>query len=87
MRNIEWQGLVLRVEFAELPDGAKVDLRRHAGDPDSSIAERAQLTGGTGKQLLLVEDDDLEGEVVHLVVVDANDTVLVQRTTVVGQNK
>ena len=85
--NLKWQGLVLRVEFAELPDGAKVDLRRHAGDPDSSIAERAQLTGGTGKQLLLVEDDDLEGEVVHLVVVDANDTVLVQRTTVVGQNK
>jgi len=84
--HLKWQGLMLRVEFAQLPDRVKVDLRRHAGDPDSSIAERAQLTGGTGKQLLLVEDEDLDGELVHLVVVDADGTVLVQRDTVVGQN-
>ena len=37
--SIKWRGLTLVVEFADLPDGAKVDLRRQAGDTASSIAD------------------------------------------------
>ena len=85
--SIKWRGLTLVVEFTDLPDGAKVDLRRHAGDAGSSIADLARVTGGTGKVILLVEDEDLEGEPAQLVVVAADGTVLLQRETTVGQNR
>lgn len=85
--NIKWRGLTLVVQFADLPDGAKVDLRRQAGDEGSSIADLARVTGGTGKVILLVEDEDLEGEQTQLVVVAVDGTVLLQRETTVGQNR
>ncbi len=85
--TIKWRGLTLVVDFADLPDGAKVDLRRQAGDPSSSIADLARVTGGTGKVILLVEDEDLEGETAQLVVVAADGTVLLQRETTVAQNR
>jgi hypothetical protein len=85
--NIKWRGLTLVVEFNDLPDGAKVDLRRYAGDAGSSIADLARVTGGSGKVILLVEDDDLEGEQAQLVVVAVDGTVLLQRETTVAQNR
>lgn len=85
--SIKWRGLTLVVEFADLPDGARVDLRRYAGDADTSIADLARVTGGSGKVILLVEDDDLEGEVAQLVVVSSDGTVLLQRETTVAQNR
>lgn len=84
--RIKWRGLTFVVEFSGLPDGATVDLRRHAGDAGSSIAILARVTGGTGKVILLVEDEDLEGQRVHLVVIATDGTPLLQRDTVVGQN-
>ncbi len=85
--SIKWRGLTLVVEFNDLPDGAKVDLRRYAGDAGSSIADLARVTGGTGKVILLVEDEDLEGETAQLVVVATDGTVLLQRETTVAQNR
>lgn len=85
--SIKWRGLTLVVEFSDLPDGAKVDLRRYAGDAGSSIADLARVTGGSGKVILLVEDDDLEGEQAQLVVVAVDGTVLLQRETTVAQNR
>jgi hypothetical protein len=85
--NIKWRGLTLVVGFADLPDGAKVDLRRYAGNADSSIADLARVTGGSGKVILLVEDEDLAGEPAQLVVVADDGTVLLQREITVGQNR
>ena len=85
--NIRWRGLTLVVEFNDLPDGAKVDLRQQAGDASSSIADLARVTGGSGKVILLVEDEDLEGERAQLVVVASDGTVLLQRETTVAQNR
>jgi hypothetical protein len=45
------------------------------------------VTGGTGKVILLVEDEDLEGQPAQLVVVSADGTVLLQRETTVAQNR
>jgi len=85
--SIKWRGLTLVVEFSDLPEGAKVDLRRYAGDAGSSIAYLARVTGGSGKVILLVEDEDLEGEPAQLVVVADDGTVLLQRQTTVAQNR
>lgn len=85
--DIKWRGLTLVVEFTDLPDGAKVDVRRHAGDAGSSIAVLARVTGGAGKVILLVNDEDLEGETAQLVAVAADGTILLQRETTVAQNR
>ena len=86
-RDPAFRGLTFVVEFAGLPDGATVDLRTQAGDAGSSVAELGRVTGGAGKVILLVEDDDLEGQPVQLVVVAADGALLLQRETTVGQNR
>jgi hypothetical protein len=45
------------------------------------------VTGGTGKVILLVEDEDYEGAQAQLVVVAADGTILLQRETTVAQNR
>lgn len=85
--SFNWRGLTLVVEFAGLPDGASIDLRISAGDEASSIADVARVTGGEGKVILLVGDEDLEGRRAHLVLVGADGSLLLQRETTVGQNR
>ena len=87
MSDFRWRGLSLRVAFEQLPDGATVELRTSAGDAATSIAERASVTSKPGHFMLLVADDDLEGEQAQLVVVGADTSILFQRTTTVGQNR
>ncbi len=81
-----WRGLTLVVEFAELPPGATVDLRTNAGDSGSSVAQRGRATGQANKVMLLVEDDDLEGTPVRLVVAAKDQTLLIDHPTTVGHN-
>ncbi len=86
LETCKWKGLTLVVEFSGFPEGARVDLRSSAADATTSIAELARVTGGTGKVLLFVEDDDLEGQPAQLVVVSSDGTLIVQRTMTVGLN-
>jgi len=85
--NVKWRGLTFVVEFSRLPDGATIDLRTLAADPASSIADIARVTGGEGKVILLVGDEELEGQLAQLVLVAADGTLLLQRETTVGQNR
>lgn len=85
--SIKWRGLTLIVDFAGLPEGAKVDLRASAGDPSSSIAEMGRITGGQGRVILLVGNEDLEGNEAQLVVASEDGSLLLQRSTTVGQNR
>lgn len=81
-----WRGLTLVVEFAELPTDATVDLRTNAGDAGSSVAQRGRSTSQANKVMLLVEDDDLEGTPVRLVVAAKDQTLLVDHPMTVGRN-
>jgi len=85
--NSKWRGLALVVEFEGLPDGVTVDLRTGAGDPASSIADMGRVTGGKGKVILLVGDEDLEGQQAQLVVIGVDGSLLLQRATTVGHNR
>lgn len=85
--NMTWRGLALVVEFSGLPDRATIDLRTSAGDSKTSIAEMGRVTGGQGKVILLVGDDDLEGRPAQLVVIGVDGELLLQRETTVGQNR
>jgi hypothetical protein len=84
---MKWRGLTLAVEVTALPNGAILDLRMNAGDASTSLATVARISGAAGRMVLLVEDEDREGDVAQLVVVAADGTLLVQRQTTVGQNR
>ncbi|MEJ7784911.1 MAG: BREX-1 system phosphatase PglZ type B [Solirubrobacteraceae bacterium] len=84
--KVRWRGLTLVVEFADLAADATVDLRTNAGDPASSVAQRGRSTSQANKVMLLVEDDDLEGKQVRLVVAARDETLLIDHTTTVGRN-
>jgi hypothetical protein len=81
-----WRGLTLVVEFADLAADATVDLRTNAGDPASSVAQRGRSTSQANKVMLLIEDDDLEGKQVRLVVAARDETLLIDHPTTVGRN-
>ena len=87
IRSTKWRGLTLVVDFTGLPDRATIDLRTAPGDAQSSIADVAVVTGGHGKALLLVGDEDLEGDRAYLVLIGADSSLLLQRETTVGQNR
>lgn len=87
IKSMKWRGLTLVVEFSGLPDGAEIDLRASAGDAASSIADMARVTGGEGKVILLVGDEDREGQQSQLVLVGTDGSLLLQRETTVGQNR
>lgn len=80
-----WRGLRLRAVVTGLPDGAHVQLRETVGDPNSILVEHTDVTQASGQFTWFVPDDH-EDETAHLVVVDADGRILLQRTTTVGSN-
>ena len=61
----------------------RVDLRRKLNDPTSSIANGGKPLKD-GKASLVVEDEDLEGEAISLVVLDAQGRAVAKVATVIG---
>jgi len=80
-----WAGLRLRVQVEGGPAGARLDLRTKAADPSTSIAADPKPLDENGQASLVVPDDDRLGTAALLVLLDADDRVLLQRTTVVGE--
>ena len=74
-------------EFSGVTDKVVVDLRGLPAEPKSSIAEQAKETSSAGRCLLLVSDEEHEGERAHLVLVAPDGQILAQREVVVGRNR
>ena len=65
--------------------GAKItaDLRTKPNDPTSSVA-KPKPVGDDGRTSLLVEDDELEGTMVSLVIIDPSGSVIGKQATTIG---
>ncbi len=61
----------------------RVDLRRKLNDPATSVANGGKPLKD-GKASLVVEDDELEGEAISLVVLDARGRAVAKAATVIG---
>jgi hypothetical protein len=85
--TVKWLGLLCRFEVEGAGGGLHADLRGLAGDPTTSIAQVAKETSPRSRMSLVVRDEDLEGQPAHLVLVDTDGTVLVDRRVVVGSNR
>ena len=83
LRSIAWFGMRCRIEAPDAPAGLRVDVRTKAGDAAGSVLVSPRPLEG-GKASVLIEDDDLEGTAIFIVVLDAADTVVKQVQTVVG---
>lgn len=75
-----------RVTVEPAVDGLLADLRTKPNVADTSIAEPKPLDA-KGKASLLVQDENLEGTTVSLVIVDASGRVVSKEPTTVGGDK
>ena len=92
-KEVKWTGLRCRVmvEAAssrlQRQDGvATIDLRRKANDPSTSVAATTKVLKD-GKASLLVDNDELEGEAISLVVLDSQGQAFARMVTVIGGEK
>lgn len=84
LTDMRWVGLRLRVNVAGSHAGCSVDLRRKAGDVESSYVGGARALDEEGAGALLVHDDSALGEAATLVVLDSAGSLLLQRPTIIG---
>ncbi len=83
IKEIQWVGMRCRATIDS--GGAKItaDLRTKPNDPTSSVVS-PKIVSADGHISLLVEDDDLEGTVASLVIVDSSGAVIGKQATTIG---
>ena len=85
--TVDWKGLKCRISVEPVGEGLHIDLRNKPNDPETSIAEGGKPLDGNPTITLFVENEDLEGSVVAVVVCDeAGQVIAKQNTTVGGDN-
>ncbi|MGO8880750.1 MAG: BREX-1 system phosphatase PglZ type B [Desulfomonilaceae bacterium] len=79
-----WRGLRLNVTLGGNSTGLKLDVRLQPGNPDSTVTHGGKPFKEDGKVSVVVENEDYEGTAAAIVVLDTNDQLLAQITTVIG---
>jgi hypothetical protein len=82
--SVRWTGMRCRVEVADAPEGATVDLRTRAADATTSVVAAAKALDAQGRASLVVPDDTREGDAAHLVVLSPTGQLLAQQGTTLG---
>lgn len=80
--EVQWRGLVCKVEIQSASGGLTVDLRTKVADGATSIVQPHSLDGSSAR--LMVENDDNEGVSAVVVVLDESGTVIAKQATTVG---
>ena len=85
--EIKWKQLRCTVTLATPVPGIKLDVRTHAGNPDTSEVFSVKDFKDKPHCSVIIEDEDLEGHECWVVLLDANGNALAQeKTTVGGEN-
>lgn len=84
--QIAWKGLRCSVVLKSATAGLLLDIRVHAGDPESSIAagKKAKPVKEDSTVSAVVEKEEYEGEEAFLVLIDENGQLVAQTSTIVG---
>ncbi|TWT48940.1 BREX-1 system phosphatase PglZ type B [Botrimarina hoheduenensis] len=84
--SVEWKQLRCKVELAEPVDGVTVDIRTHAANPATSqVAAKKQFTSKAACSVVM-QDEDLEGHEVWVVLLDDDGALLAQQSTIVAED-
>jgi len=84
LAKVDWKGLKCRITVEPVVSGLQVDLRNKPNDPTTSITSGGKALDGNGTVTLFVEDEDLEGTMVAVVVCSEAGRVLAKQSTTVG---
>jgi hypothetical protein len=79
-----WRGLRFTAVLESPTAGLRLDLRRHPGDPASSVVVSTKAFSEDGRASVVVEDDQLEGENAWAVVIHETGGLLAQQETIIG---
>lgn len=83
--DVKWRGLRCRVQVADATPGIMVDIRIKAADPATSLTTASRLVDASGQASPVVEDDSLLDTPVHVVLLDADGSVIGKQNTTVGE--
>ena len=81
---LSWIGLRCRVRLDDVRPGLAVDLRTRVNDADSSVGGGIRAVDDEGAASLLVPDDEHEGRLAAVVVLDAGGLVIARQSTIIG---
>ena len=82
--NVSWRGLRCSIAIDGDPAGISVDLRTQPGNAQSSVASETKTFRQNGTASLVVENEDLEGAAVIVVVLNDAGELLAQTPTQIG---
>jgi hypothetical protein len=82
--SISWRGLRADVSAAGAPDESRIDLRRKAGDPGSSLLAGPVSVSPESMARILVGDGDATETPAFLVLLDGEGRVIAQETVTIG---
>jgi hypothetical protein len=80
----DWKGLRCRITVEPAGEGFRADLRSKPNDPDSTVAAGGKPLDGTASVTLFVENEDLQGSVVAVVVCNEAGQILAKQNTTIG---
>ncbi len=84
IEDIQWKQMRCTVRLGSIPDGAQLDIRTHAGNPETSEVVQLKPFGDKNRCSVIIEDDDLEGHACWVVILDCDGKPLAQSSTTVG---
>ena len=83
--DVSWVGFRCRVLIEQVKPDCFIDLRSEVNNADSTICG-ARPVNPEGPTSLLVEDDDMEGKPVVIVILDPDGNVLAKQAVMVGDD-
>lgn len=83
--DVVWKGLRCKVAVEGETTGLFLDLRTHPGNPSTRVVMGVKPFKEDGTSSVVVEDEDLEGQEVTIVVIDDAGRLVAQRPTVIGK--
>ncbi len=83
--DVTWKGLRCKVAVEGDAPVLSLDLRTHPGNPSSSVVMGVKPFKKDGTSSVVVEDEDLEGEEVTIVIIDDDGRLVAQRETAIGK--
>lgn len=85
--DVVWKGLRCTIATEGIFPGLLLDVRKHPGDPLSSVVLSVKPIKDDGAASVVVEDEDLEGQTAWVVVTDSGGLPVYQFETIIGRNQ
>jgi len=84
IKTITWRGFRCTVTAAGDTRGIYLEIRSHAGNPNSRLSQKTKPLDEQGKGSVVIEKDEFEGQKVYILLVEKKGQLIAQEETVIG---